>query len=495
MCGIIFVDGKNPEQAKTATRIQFRNQVERGQQGFGIVEIKKGIKKPKIHRALYTSPAMEALDSVRSSSILFHHRIPTSTGNTIKGTHPYRVQKNGRKMFVIHNGVLQNEDAVLEKLDIKPHTLHSYSEEGKGDNVTYRFNDSEALALDFIDAICTGRKKLYAEGSIALLAYEPALNTVWMYRNEGNPLKVFNEGGIFMAASQAPTTEGSIKSESLYKYDLIKKEMKYVRPLKSEEWGTEWKTKVSPSGSSEWQNNWHDDRNWEPSSEDGHWDRHGIRLTPIQGQEGWVAPGLANYLGSQPPTSSFDRKTLFSPKFTGGKTDLTSENKDRWMLDGAIVIRDCLLYNLLSDQDAHSDFMDELTHPDIHTSEIQDTMDFDDLIDRLRVCSAMLDELYTQNPKHRYYSCDTKAFNFLMARLRQLMWVYNETKTTFQYHCKQNQWIRDAITDARGSLLAGSATEDALKTKTGTSTHSQQQQQSSIGFRTGADTVTSNQPK
>ncbi len=494
MCGIIFVHGKTSEQAKALARHQFKSQITRGQQGFGIVEVRRNVTRPRIRRALYTKPALEELDKVRSEGVMFHHRIPTSTTNTIQATHPFRVTQAGRKIFLIHNGVITNEDDILKKLNITPEKLRSYSEktDAKG-KVTYTYNDSEALACDFLDALITGRKELYAEGSAAIIAYEPALNGVWLYRNDGNPLKVSQGGGVFMAASETPACE-NIKPGNLYFYSLAKRKMEFIRKLHSEAWSGKWYGSTTADKSLEQDYGYgsgysqhgggggmygETEYDWRPPAHEG---RIGATATDIQS------------IGINGNTKFKGRELASTVRFTG-VTDISNRDKSKRFLNGYMVSPTSKLHHILEDEDNLHALEDEMSSGELHVADITDVDEFFTLIERIRSITPILDELYTSNPAGEFWACDEDTHKFMLERLRQLMWIYCACKQVFSHVCRKEPWIQEAITEAQGALIASAEVEDKMNGWYKDKPPTPPKQATLIGFRTGKDTVTSNQPK
>ena len=87
MCGIIYAKnlaGKEP--VNNLIKVLYQNQKDRGRDGFGFV----GLDTAKIttYRATKEKGIMGFLNKNPYSEILFHHRNPTSTENTLKSTHP-----------------------------------------------------------------------------------------------------------------------------------------------------------------------------------------------------------------------------------------------------------------------------------------------------------------------------------------------------------------------------------------------------------------------
>lgn len=220
MCGIVYAQTSDAERTRQFIELQYLHQRGRGKTGFGIIECDTA----NVERTLTEEEMLQSLYNVDSKSILLHHRYPTSTSNTLKTTHPFRVKNSEYDLLVVHNGVIANPDEVLRELGIEKTSLASY-EDGK-------YNDSEALAYDFLDSLTTGRRTLHSMGSIALIAYDKQNNCLWLYRNEKNPLVYYRDEDLVLFASEAPYY-ADITEDKLMRYNIESKIMGECRGLKS----------------------------------------------------------------------------------------------------------------------------------------------------------------------------------------------------------------------------------------------------------------------
>lgn len=165
---------------------------------------------------------MEALDKSTATEILFHHRIPTSTNNTVGTNHPIvainKIYKHN--YWFIHNGIIGNDFQLKtdhEKLGIKYNTEEDY-----------RFNDSEALMHELI-LVIEGIKKpeeFAAKGSIAFILLQTNKNDkaeALYYGRWGNPLKLTYIKGMMILRSEHPNAS-DIEENKLFRYDYKTKE-------------------------------------------------------------------------------------------------------------------------------------------------------------------------------------------------------------------------------------------------------------------------------
>lgn len=195
MCGILFIKGKDPATARTLARLTYGHQAHRGKLGFGISDTGQ----PENIHSLTESQFLADISKTKGDALLLHHRLPTSTVNRIGACHPFRVTFGEFVLDVVHNGVVSNKDEVLAKLQIDKTTLASYEASSNS------YNDSEALALDFIDAISTKRKTLYSCGSVAIIGLERAAKKLWLFRNSGNPMKYYEDEDTYILSSENPS--------------------------------------------------------------------------------------------------------------------------------------------------------------------------------------------------------------------------------------------------------------------------------------------------
>ena len=93
MCGIIYAKNlTGNEPVNNIIKVLYQNQKDRGQLGFGFVGMSS--KSIDTYRAVNEKEIMRYLNEKGYREILFHHRNPTSTRNTIKSTHPFIIHLN-----------------------------------------------------------------------------------------------------------------------------------------------------------------------------------------------------------------------------------------------------------------------------------------------------------------------------------------------------------------------------------------------------------------
>ncbi len=194
----------NQKPALKKLRKAYHNQSTRGTQGFGYIDIANGIV-GDLKRAQEEKDIFAELSPNRSPEILFHHRFPTSTPNTVETAHPIPVSnpKLQYDYVVVHNGVISNDGILKTKFEKEGYVFTTELMEGYfKDGIFYYktpkksvFNDSEALAIDLAIAIEEGKDKTEAYGSIAFIVLQIEKETrrakkLYFGRNDRSPLKL-----------------------------------------------------------------------------------------------------------------------------------------------------------------------------------------------------------------------------------------------------------------------------------------------------------------
>lgn len=225
MCGIIHaknLTGDHP--VNNLVKILYQNQKDRGQQGFGFV----GLSKERIgtYRATAERNIMKYLNAHQYDEIIFHHRLPTSTGNTLKSAHPFVIGIDDRRYYFVHNGVIQNADELKQK-HLKKGILYS-SQEGSS------FNDSEALAWDVCLWLSRRQQKVEAKGSVAFVCLAVSKNSnraerLYFYRNSEAELKIYRDRTLFLLASEG--NYAPVKRNLLYFWDYRERQIRRGKPL------------------------------------------------------------------------------------------------------------------------------------------------------------------------------------------------------------------------------------------------------------------------
>lgn len=240
MCGLVTVVKRIDDGIATAPVVldMFKKQITRGQQGFGYVAFDDTIRayirrqsKEEIEKAL-------SLKSARS--IMFHHRIPTSTPNLSDTTHPIKVSHKELKYdyYVEHNGIISNDSIMHDEhieLGYKYNTVVTTIIKTASDSFkSEEWNDSEAMAIDLARFIEGKQEEMQSRGSIAFVALQVNKKTnvverVYFGHNAGNPLTMHYTENTLVLRSEGETehvAENMMTCLQLSNWEMTEAEVK-----------------------------------------------------------------------------------------------------------------------------------------------------------------------------------------------------------------------------------------------------------------------------
>lgn len=249
MCGILcaFNDGKNQKEPVNRWIIDtLQDQLERGQNGFGVIFIDDNLK-VRVERATEISKSLLDLylPDNQARMIVMHHRAPTSTDNKLKQTHPI-VVNNGSlkyKYLFIHNGVIANSDDVKKAHEALGFEYTTECTELKYENGSKKFNDSESLAIEVARFIEGQTDTLATIGSAAFICLQVNKKTdklvKVLYGRNASPLNMSATRGKIRLSSEG---EGnSIAEDYLYAFSpkdfKIKKRKMKMKKVEAKEYG------------------------------------------------------------------------------------------------------------------------------------------------------------------------------------------------------------------------------------------------------------------
>lgn len=232
MCGLIYAKRRDNRSAVKSLLKRFEQQKGRGTQGFGYIVIKNGVIHD-IKRAKFESHIKEFLKEDNDAhEILFHHRFPTSTINLEEMTHPIVVKNDLLEYdyYVIHNGVLTNEDELKKEYDkmgfvyttaIKKKTVVEVAGRTIVEEEEDGFNDSESFAIDLALYLDDKKNTIDSRGSIAFICLQTykdgRVKSIHYGRNEGNPLVVEDNGDLLFLKSSGSGED--IEENTLFTID------------------------------------------------------------------------------------------------------------------------------------------------------------------------------------------------------------------------------------------------------------------------------------
>lgn len=250
------------EKAREAMLEQFENQHSRGTRGFGLVEV--NTKNVRVRRA--TEGTLALLNVVRSEApiLLFHHRIPTSTDNTLQTAHPIKVshsELNG-DWYIMHNGVVGNCDELKKAHEALGYVYTTQvKEQYHYQNSSWeKFNDSEALAIELVRYMEGKTEEVSWRGSAAFIGVKVNKKTgkpslIIYGRGDTNPLQMKETEDNLIIASEIPgenvfdhdlKTVSILSLKAIREKDLWPKDSKENTPLLDMAYGSELKIKEPP---------------------------------------------------------------------------------------------------------------------------------------------------------------------------------------------------------------------------------------------------------
>lgn len=244
MCGLVGVWSKKGRPVKDRVIDLFTRQKKRGTDGFGYLAIHKG-KLVNIGRAKTEAGIKSLLNKENAEIILFHHRFPTSTANTLGTTHPIKVENDELEYdyYFAHNGVISNHTllkGVHEKLGYIYHTEHTEVEsvrytDGRVElleDKKVKYLDSEALAIELARFCDDKADEIDARGAVAfwgirLIKGTDIVDKIYFGKNMGRDLKTEKKRKFFSISSETGADledmqmfSWNMEENQLYKEDL-----------------------------------------------------------------------------------------------------------------------------------------------------------------------------------------------------------------------------------------------------------------------------------
>lgn len=230
MCGIVSLIKRKDDGVSTNKTIlgMFKSQKERGTEGLGFVSFDEII--TSYQRRETEIEIERVLDKIESRSIMFHHRLPTSTPNFADCTHPIKVSHKELKhdYYLIHNGIISN-DSILHDKHIE--AGYEYTTRIVNKTITQnrvveseKWNDSEALAINVARFIENVDDKIECRGSIAFVCLQVNKKTQAVLR-------------VFWGRNTSPLsisfTENNLVLRSIGEKEIVEPNMLYALDLKT----------------------------------------------------------------------------------------------------------------------------------------------------------------------------------------------------------------------------------------------------------------------
>lgn len=239
MCGLVMLLSKKGKPAGQYAFDLYTKQKTRGQQGYGYLAI-KGTELVKVGRAKSEASIKEQIHKEKADLILFHHRLPTSTKNTLGTTHPIFVshQELEYDYYFAHNGVITNAKILKtqhEVLGYKYNTQFTEKTYAKYENGDIEeigagvevFNDSESLAIELARFIEGKTRRVNTVGGAAFLGVSLIKGTnqvhrVYFGKNLGRSLNYLTNKKWFGVTSE---TGQDVKDMTLFTLNLETREL------------------------------------------------------------------------------------------------------------------------------------------------------------------------------------------------------------------------------------------------------------------------------
>ena len=253
MCGLIGLISRKGRPVGQQVFNLYKAQATRGKEGFGFLAIDGNWRLRSVNRSKDEQGIKTLLMKETAEIVMFHHRMPTSTKNTLGTTHPIFVSNKELKhdFYVAHNGVITNKDSMKTKhneLGYEYTTefteMHSaVYQDGKteelGGNNTSVFNDSEALAIELarhIDGLSNTISTMGAAAFwvVALTKGTNEVEAIYFGKNNGRELK-FTRNKKYHGISSS--TGNELGAMELFSYSKGDPQL-YTQELPIDEWTT-----------------------------------------------------------------------------------------------------------------------------------------------------------------------------------------------------------------------------------------------------------------
>lgn len=219
MCGLISVLSKRRKPAGQYAFELYKKQASRGRDGYGYIAIHDN-KIVSLERSKDEETIRAKLMKEKAEMIMFHHRFPTSTDNTVGTTHPMFVS-NGEleyDYYFAHNGVITNASQLKVEHNnlgynyLTEHKLMEVAEYPHGldpevvGEPKIKFNDSESLAIELARYIEGRVERVETEGAAAFWGVSVVKGTNQVHRiyygkNKGRDLSFFKNKKWFGVTS------------------------------------------------------------------------------------------------------------------------------------------------------------------------------------------------------------------------------------------------------------------------------------------------------
>lgn len=210
MCGIVGVKVVKDKKIRKSIKRIYSHQMNRGTDGYGVaIGVNGGIvrNRSKGESEIFNPSNWRGIKN--GASVLFHHRIPTSTPNLASCNHPIMNEK--MSMALVHNGMVSGHVEIWDGLEKEGHKFETeitYNSVEKGKRCTYsEITDSEVLVhlleghKDFGEGIEKLADTIGYFSAFALIKKND--DKIYLYSN-GAPLCIYEDkhGNIFFSSER-----------------------------------------------------------------------------------------------------------------------------------------------------------------------------------------------------------------------------------------------------------------------------------------------------
>jgi predicted glutamine amidotransferase len=208
-------------------KLMYFNQKQRGHEGYGFIGLNR--RQLATYRSTTEKKFLGLLDKHVYDEVILHHRLPTSTKNTLATTHPFVITGHGKRYYFIHNGIVFNDDELYSKHRRLGLVYMSLNKR------TGKFNDSEALAWEFVLWLQRQQKDIDACASAAFVCLMTDEQTnraerLYFYRNQSSPLTAYMDKSLLVLSSEG-NWGSPVPIDQLYYYDYASRKVQKDRKL------------------------------------------------------------------------------------------------------------------------------------------------------------------------------------------------------------------------------------------------------------------------
>jgi predicted glutamine amidotransferase len=237
MCGLVFSHNRDGHAVNKQVLRQYHNQKQRGKDGYGVYDASRNF---MVHETT-EKRITKYVKRHPSNSLMFHHRMPTSTKNVKTACHPFSTGKQfGDTEYVLmHNGGIWNDISLYGDHYKNGIRYQSLLDDGS-------YNDSEALLWDFALYMEGQQAEMNAYGPMAFICMQltngkPTM--LYFGHNDERPLKMKRTKSSLFLSSEGKGVP--LPEDVLYSYDYETGELD-TKLVEFKAWSTKPSQSYSP---------------------------------------------------------------------------------------------------------------------------------------------------------------------------------------------------------------------------------------------------------